>query len=229
MMIVSSSLLAGSSANAQYLDALNALIPTGTDGASYSWTDPTLGIVTATWSGTTIGPLNAYNSTTRGDGSFLIRDATTAAPNDNSDDVKLTFSWDNSVTSFDLSIADWDAASVGPDILSFGNVTAATIIGRGDLANDGFHLYTAPGDNTLEYRITSDPTGAVGDNLPNSNPGNEIRVSLTNGGVGFTSFSVEHTAGSDNFYVGGPTSVPEPSSLLIIGLASLAGIARRGR
>lgn len=213
-------------AHAQYLDDLNALVPTGANGVAYTWTDPVLGKINATWSGTSIYAVrNAYFGTV-GDttsGAFGIYDG--HAPSlSNTDDVKLTFEWSNPVTQFDLTVFDWDAATANPtDTITFGNVDTSEIIGIGSEIPSGF-VYTDSA-NTVSFDNTS------GENLSNGALGTGYRVSLTNDDdSSFTSFSIEHTTGSDFYYVGGTTaSIPEPSSTLLISLGALAGFTRRRR
>lgn len=217
------------SANAQYLDAINQYNPIGTDGVSYSWTDPTLGLITASWSGTAIGTSNVYNSDTRGDGSFVLRNTPNAINSNlnNSSDIRLTFSWANPVSAFDLSVGDFDGGHANPDILTFGGVANLNIVGIGADAQTGQHSYVAPpGGNTLEYSYATGPvSSAIGNDLL----GNQVRVSLDDGGAAFNSFTVGFTQGTDLLYIGGTNGVPEPSSALLLSLAGLAGITRRRR
>lgn len=214
------------SANAQYLDDLDSVSPSGTDAASYTWTDATLGTVTATWSGTAIAPTRNIFANTVNDtdtGSFSIYAITSAALG-GSDDTALTFSWDNKVSSFEFDLFDWDGLASSTDQITFAGVDSASILAVGNVIS-GFN-YTEAGGNILQG------AGVAGaPNLLNGAEGTGIRVGLSNAdGSGFNTFTIDMTQGTDLFYVGGTaSSVPEPSSTALLGLAALGLLARRKR
>ena len=214
------------SLHAQYLDDLNSLSPTGTDADKYDWTDPTLGNITLTWSGTQIYAVrNAFEvslgDTTTGLFGFYDANAPTLS---NTSDVKGTFAWQNAVTSFEITLFDWDGGNNNPvDTITFAGVDTVEIIGRGDQIPVGYS-YTSSG-NTISYSRSGTST-----NTPNGGEGTGLRLRLSNSdNSSFTQFSNEHTIGSDYYYIGGTAAVPEPSGALLVVFGSALGLIRRSR
>ena len=127
---------------------MNTLSPSGTNAGSYSWVDAVLGNVTATWSGTQISASrNVYAAaildvTT---GAFSIYDANSPVFS-NTDDLKLTFMWDNAVNKFDFTLFDWDGAFNSPkDVITFGGVDLAAITSIGNQVPSGYsYTYSSP-------------------------------------------------------------------------------------
>ena len=156
----------------------------------------------------------------------VVLDFDIAIQGSSTSDKVLTFQFQNAVTQFDLSIGDWDGGGTG-EVLSFGGISTASILSVG---NDvGTAVYKDNGDNTITYATTNSSGGNEAD-------GNGLRISLTNGGVAFNSFSISldnagSTGGSTDFiYVGGPTPVvPEPSSTALLGLGAIGLLVRRKR
>ena len=200
--------------------------PTGTTGVSYTWTDAILGNVTASWTGTLIRANNTFIPSTgeRTTGTFGFYDIAVAGSSSN--DTELTFAWDNSITSIDFTIGDWDGGSANTEILTFAGVDTASIISVGSIPPPA-HQYSAPGDNTLEYIRSGGSSG-----LSNTLVANGLRVRLEDA-AGFSSFTISGatltSSSSDFIYIGGPAPVPEPSSALLAVSGLLLGLSRRAR
>ncbi len=221
-------ILFAQASQAQYFDNLNDVNPTGAAGVSYTWSDPILGNVTASWTGTLIraSSNNFFPSTgERTTGSIGFYDI--AVADSSSNDTELTFAWDAPVTIFDFTIGDWDGGGSVVETLTFTGVDEVSLLSVGSIPPPD-HQYLAPGNNTLTYTRDGGSSG-----LSNGLVANGLRVRLENGGNSFNQFTISGAtatrSSSDFILIGGPTPTPEPSSALLAVMGTLLGISRRTR
>ena len=225
-------LAAASSLQAQSL----ANIPTDVSGFSSvgppSWTysDPILGNVTATYITDNNTTRNAYRNINPGAEPGFVREGYFAYRNNPNgvDDItgteQLVFSWDNPVDTLLVALGDFDENNNGPSILfSDANLNSVGVGDIGEEAAENGYTYSTSGTT-----FTLDSRGPSNLGLTNGRIYNSVDVVLN--GTGLTSFTLEGVNTDINaLEVGGPTLVPEPSTTLLGALAGLGLLARRRR
>lgn len=221
------------SVQAQYIDDLS-----GINGSGRVWTvnNAVTGQIQVSYSNTiwasSTGPTTQWANTTSLDHG-----------NSGIDDY-IDFQWQNSVSSFDFTLWDWDGGGSILSEITFSNgVDRVGVIGFGDVYMNDVGLSAGTfsvSEGTMSY------DGSLYDHL-NSAPGNGMRLRVANAdGSSFTGFRMQVTSGYTLHGIGGSqpsgldmpeefdlgnsiTIVPELSSALLVLLACIPMAMRRKR
>ncbi|MGJ8725244.1 MAG: PEP-CTERM sorting domain-containing protein [Roseibacillus sp.] len=225
---------AASSLHSQTLDNVptDAADFTLTGPPAWSWSDPDLGIVTATYITDNDTGHNAWRVPSGNPEPGLMREGYFAYRNnpngatDITGTEQLVFSWTTPVNTLEFSLGDFDENNNGPAVVfSDSNLLSIALGDIGQQPSEQGYVHSILGTT-----LTLDSRGPDAMPLTNARIYNSIEVILT--GTAMTSFTMEGESAHINaLEIGGltATTVPEPSTALLGALAGLGLLARRRR